>query len=76
MSRLQQLREMPAAEVARIHRVFDALGGDEDKVIEALADLRAYCGRSWPQMLAEALRRYQGDRRGDTEDRIAGRKGD
>ena len=73
MSRLQQLREMTPAEVARIHRVHAAHGTDEEAVIEALADLRAYCGRSWPKMLAEALRRYQGDRRGDTEDRIAGR---
>lgn len=65
MSRLKDLREMTPAEVARIRRVFDALGGDEERVIEALADLRAYCGRAWPKMLEEALRRYNRDRRGD-----------
>ena len=65
MSRLKELREMTPAEVARIRRVFDALGGDEEKVIEALADLRAYCGRAWPKMLEEALRRHNRDRRGD-----------
>ena len=65
MSRLKELRDMTPAEVARIHRVFDALGGDEEKVIEALTDLRAYCGRAWPKMLEEALKRYNRDRRGD-----------
>jgi hypothetical protein len=64
MSRIQELRDMTPAEVARIHRVFDALGGDEEKVIEALTDLRAYCGRAWPKMLEEALKRYNRDRRG------------
>ena len=63
MSRIQELRDMTPAEVARIHRVFDALGGDEEKVIEALTDLRAYCGRAWPKMLEEALKRYNRDRR-------------
>lgn len=45
--------------------MFEALGADEEKVIEALADLRAYCGRAWPKTLEEALKRYNRDRRGD-----------
>lgn len=65
MSRLKELRNMTPDEVARIHRVFEALGAEEEKVIEAIADLRAYCGRAWPKMLEEALRRYSRDRRGD-----------
>lgn len=65
MSRLKELRNMTPAEVERIHRVFAALGSDEERVIEAIADLRAYCGQAWPKMLEEALRRYQKARRGD-----------
>lgn len=65
MSRLDELRNMTPAEVERIHRVFEALGSDEERVIEAIADLRAYCGQKWPVMLQEALRRYQASRRGD-----------
>lgn len=65
MSRLKELREMTPAEVARIRRVFDALGGDDEKVIEAIADLRAYCGNAWPKMLEEALARYKKSQRGD-----------
>lgn len=64
MSRLKELQNMTPAEVARIHRVFEALGADEEKVIEALADLRAYCGRAWPKMLEEALARYKKSQRG------------
>ena len=56
---------MTPGEVERIHRVNDAIGGDNDKAIEAIADLRAYCGKAWPQMLEEALRRYQKARRGE-----------
>lgn len=65
MSRLKQLCEMTPAEVERIHRVFRSIGSDDEKAIEAIADLRAYCGQRWPVMLEEALRRYQADRRGD-----------
>jgi hypothetical protein len=65
MSRLNELRKMTPSEVARIHRVLEALGSDEERAIEAIADLRAYCGQKWPVMLQEALRRYQASRRGD-----------
>lgn len=67
MSRLQKLRDMTPAEVTRIHRVHAEYGTDGDRVIEALADLRAYCGNAWPKMLEEALRRYRSDRRGDEQ---------
>jgi hypothetical protein len=56
---------MTPAEVERIHRVADTIGSDDEKAIEAIADLRAYCGRAWPKMLEEALRRYHKARRGD-----------
>jgi hypothetical protein len=56
---------MTPGEVERIHRVNDAIDGDNEKAIEAIADLRAYCGRAWPKMLEEALRRYQETRRRD-----------
>lgn len=65
MSRLQELREMTPGEVERIHRVHAQYGTDEERVIEALADMRAYCGQSWPKMLEQALRRYQRSRRGE-----------
>lgn len=65
MNRLHRLRNMKQDEVDRIHRVYEALGGDNEKVIEAIADLRAYCGQAWPNMLEEALKRYNRDRRGD-----------
>ena len=65
MSRIKQLRDMNPQEVERAHRIFSQFGGDTEKVIEAIADLRAYCGRAWPKMLEEALRRYQQDRRSD-----------
>lgn len=65
MSRLKQLRDMKPAEVERIHRVFNSIGSDDEKAIEALADLRAYCGQKWPTILGEALRRYRADHRGD-----------
>lgn len=65
MSRLKELRNMTPAEVDRIYRVHAALSNDGERVIEAIADLRAYCGPAWPKMLEEALRRYQKDRRGD-----------
>lgn len=65
MSRLQQLKSMKPAEVERIHRVFSQFGGDDEKAIEAIADLRAYCGNAWPEMLKEALRRYRKAQRGD-----------
>ena len=65
MNRLDELRNMTPAELERIYRVFEALGSDEERAIEAIADLRAYCGQKWPTMLEEALRRYQKARRGD-----------
>ncbi len=65
MSRLQKLRDMNPQEVERAHRIFSQFGGDTEKVIEAITDLRAYCGRAWPKMLEEALKRYNRDRRGD-----------
>lgn len=65
MSRLKELRNMTPAEVERIHRVAEAVGGDEEKAIEAIADLRAYCGQAWPKMLEEALRRYKKSQRGE-----------
>lgn len=65
MSRLQDLRNMTPDEAERIHRVLAEYGTDEERVIELLADLRAYCGQAWPRMLEEALRRYQRSRRGD-----------
>ena len=65
MNRLHRLHNMKQDEVDRIHRVYEALGGDNEKVIEAIADLRAYCGLAWPNMLEEALKRYNRDRRGD-----------
>lgn len=65
MSRLQKLRDMTPAEVDRAHRVYNQFGGDTEKVIELLADLRAYCGNAWPEMLQEALGRYRKSQRGD-----------
>jgi hypothetical protein len=59
MSRLQQLREMTPQEVQRVHRIHAMYGDDTEKVIELIADLRAYCGQAWPKMLEEALRRYK-----------------
>lgn len=56
---------MKPQEVERIHRVANQFGGDEEKVIEAIADLRAYCGTAWPRMLDQALRRYRASERGD-----------
>lgn len=67
MSRLRDLKNTTPAEVERVLRVFAALGGDEEKAIEAIADLRAYCGQAWPTMLEEALRRYKADHRGDNQ---------
>lgn len=65
MSRLQKLRDMKPQEVERAHRIFNQFGGDTEKVIELLADLRAYCGNEWPKMLEEALRRYRKSQLGD-----------
>jgi hypothetical protein len=65
MGRLQVLRQMTPAEVERIHRVADTIGSDDEKAIEAIADLRAYCGRAWPSMLQKALERYKKTHRGD-----------
>lgn len=59
MGRLQQLRNMSADEVRRIHRAHAQVGGDDEKAVELLADLRAYCGQAWPKMLERALRRYR-----------------
>ena len=56
---------MTPAEVERVHRVFNAIDGDDEKAVEMLADLRAYFGMKWPVILQEALRRYKRDRRGD-----------
>lgn len=64
MSRIKQLRDMNPQEVERAHRIFNQFGGDTEKVIELLADLRAYCGNAWPKMLEEALRRYRKSQRG------------
>lgn len=64
MSRLQKLRDMKPQEVERAHRIFNKFVGDDEKVIEAIADLRAYCGNAWPKMLEEALRRYRKSQRG------------
>ena len=68
MKRIQELRSMTRAEVERIHRVHEAVGTDGEKAVEAIADLRAYCGRAWPSMLRDALRRYERSRRGDNEE--------
>lgn len=65
MSRIEKLRKMTPAEVVRIQRVHAEYGTDEEKVIEAIADLRAYCGEAWPKMLETAVRRYRADHRGD-----------
>lgn len=65
MASMQRYREMTPTEVARIHRVHEAIGLDAEKAIEAVADLRAYCGSAWPSMLQEALRRYERSRRGE-----------
>jgi hypothetical protein len=65
MSRLQKLRDMSPHEVARIHRVYRAIGNDNnhEKAIEAIADLIAYCGAAWPTMLQDALRRHRQSQR-------------
>ena len=65
MSRLQQLKDMTPQVVQRVHRIYDQYGTDTEKVIELIADLRAYCGQAWPKMLEEALWRYNKDARGD-----------
>lgn len=65
VSRFQKLRDMTPEEVERVHRIYDQYGSDTEKVIELIADLRAYCGQAWPRMLEEALERYQHGRRGD-----------
>lgn len=67
MGRLQKLRNMKPAEVERVHRIFDQFGSDTEKVTELLADIRAYCGSSWPEVLQDALERYNKSRRGDEE---------
>ena len=43
--------------VMRIHRVHELHGSEENVVIEAIADLLAYCGEKWPAMFKEAARR-------------------
>lgn len=55
---------MKPQEVERAHRIFNQFGGDDEKLVELLADLRAYCGNAWPKMLEEALRRYRKSQRG------------
>lgn len=65
MSRLQQIRNLHPAEVARIHRVHAIVGANDEKAIELLADMRAYCGRAWPSMLRQAVERYEATHRGD-----------
>lgn len=67
MKRIRELRAMSPAETQRIHRVHQSVGLDGERAIEAIADLRAYCGRAWPSMLAEAIRRYERSRRGEVE---------
>lgn len=65
MSRFEQLKNIKPQESDRIHRVFNAIGNDNEKAIEAIADLRAFCGRAWPELLQEALRRYRKSQRGE-----------
>lgn len=65
MSRFQQLKNIKPQESGRIHRVFKAIGNDNEKAIEAIADLRAFCGSAWPEMLQEAMRRYKRAQRGE-----------
>lgn len=58
---------MKPAEVERAHRIFNQFGSDTEKVKELLADIRAYCGNAWPEVLQDALERYKKSQRGDEE---------